>query len=336
MGRPISLFPTYSQGENRNTNYALLVLKSVYEESPKLLAEVLGSSLGTQFAGSVGVSFEQQVKRGSSTPDAVIRQEAVEIHVEVKNYDWFYDDPMQRHLEGLAERPGLKALVALSNFQDGYEERFERYTEMCARQGKGVYFRALSFEDLLGYMQVLAESNDLSKHLTAMIQEYEEYLSSVGLLPDRSIILDVVNCAGSIDMQRDDGVYMCPRTGGAYAHRRCKYFGAYKNKAVSLVAEILGVVLADGTRVEEMSVAWTNGTQNQELMCQRASSALLKCGWNPPLQVFILGERHETHFKKDSMHGFRGSKKYFDVTRLDPRDAADLARKLNSEVWSAF
>ncbi len=336
MGRPVSTFTSYCQGENRHTNYALLMLKVLYDESPLLLAEVLGSSLATQFARATGVSFEQQVKQGNSTPDAIIRQEALEIHVEVKSYDWFYDDQMARHLESLGQKPGIKALVALSNFEDGYEERFERYTDMCAAQGSKVFFKALSFEDLLGSIQTLADNNELSKHLTSMITEYGDYLSSSGLLPNRRVMLDVVNCAGSIDMQHDDGVYMCPRTGGAYSHRKCRFFGAYKNKAVQFVADIQGVVLADGTATDEMDIAWTNGDQDTDLMKQRASDALLKHGWIPPLQVFVLGDRHETDFRKDSPKGMLGSKAYFDVTALEPADAEDLAEKLNGKKWTDF
>jgi hypothetical protein len=39
MTRPISLFSGYSQGENRTTNYCLLLLKMLYEENPKSLAD---------------------------------------------------------------------------------------------------------------------------------------------------------------------------------------------------------------------------------------------------------------------------------------------------------
>lgn len=40
MGAPITLFSGYSHGENRTTNYCLLVLKMLYEENPKLLGEI--------------------------------------------------------------------------------------------------------------------------------------------------------------------------------------------------------------------------------------------------------------------------------------------------------
>ena len=43
------------------------------------------------------------------------------------------------------------------------------------------------------------------------------------------------------------GVYACPDTGGAYTHKRARYFGAYEDKTVSWLFEIRAVVAVGGT-----------------------------------------------------------------------------------------
>lgn len=48
MSREVSLFSGYSQRENRTTNYCLLILKMLYEENPKFLAEVLSALVGEE------------------------------------------------------------------------------------------------------------------------------------------------------------------------------------------------------------------------------------------------------------------------------------------------
>ncbi|MEM1044224.1 MAG: hypothetical protein AAGI91_16570 [Bacteroidota bacterium] len=45
-GRPITLFSGYDQKENRVTNYAILLLRMLYRESPAYLAEALADLTG--------------------------------------------------------------------------------------------------------------------------------------------------------------------------------------------------------------------------------------------------------------------------------------------------
>ena len=98
MSKHISLFSGYSQGENRTTNYCLLLLKMLYEENPKFLAEVMTTLVGEELGEQIGVRFHQQVHKGSSTPDGLILQPAFTVYIETKNWDWFYDAQLEQHL----------------------------------------------------------------------------------------------------------------------------------------------------------------------------------------------------------------------------------------------
>ena len=60
MSRPINLFSGYSQRENRTTNYCLLLLKMLYEENPKFLAEVMSTLIGEDMGERPGRDAGQQ------------------------------------------------------------------------------------------------------------------------------------------------------------------------------------------------------------------------------------------------------------------------------------
>ena len=102
MSKPITLFSGYTQRENRVTNYCLLVLKMLYEENPKYLGEVLSALVGEDVADKIGVTFRQQERKASSAPDGLILQPSVTVYIETKNFDWFYDAQLERHLSALA------------------------------------------------------------------------------------------------------------------------------------------------------------------------------------------------------------------------------------------
>jgi hypothetical protein len=104
MASDITLFSGYSQKENRTTNYCLLVLRMLYEENPKFLAEVLSNLVDVDLADVVGVHFRQQQKKKGSVPDGLILQRPFTIYIETKSFDWFYDAQLEQHLDGLSTK----------------------------------------------------------------------------------------------------------------------------------------------------------------------------------------------------------------------------------------
>jgi len=331
MGQPISLFSGYNQGENRTTNYCLLLLKMFYEENPKFLGEVLSDLVSEDVGDRIGVKFRQQEKGTSSIPDGLIVQEPLTIYMETKHFDWFYDAQLENHLESLNERAGTKVLIALGNFESTDENRFEHVEKLCKDKYSGmVYFAPVTFEDFVG---AVSEVKHLPKNLADAVDDFRTYLDETSLLPAWPHFLDAVNCAGWPEQVRDHSIYMCPTTGGAYSHRRCKYFGMYRNKRVEVVALIEAVV--DLLSPDEHSLKWENvGRPEKELV---AEARQRHAGWRPgqyPARVFVLGTLHETDFCKDSPGGMWGPKQYFNVEKLAPEDAKDLAEKLHGKVWS--
>ncbi len=336
MSRQITLFSGYSQRENRTTNYCLLILKMIYEENPKFLAEVLTTLVGEELGERIGVKFRQQEKKASSIPDGLILQPAFTIYIETKNVDWFNDAQLENHLEALdAETPGFKVLIALSAFEGEEGDRFQRIRALCEGKYKNtIAFERVSFDD---FVQALNLPH-LPKNLADAVADFRDYLEEQNLLPSWESRLDVVNCAGLPNDVLLENVYICPATGGAYNHAKCKYFGMYRGKRVEKIAIIEAVVDLDDN--EKSKVKWHIVPGRDADFIQQARTKLQKLSQTRPRQypvrVFLLGQLHDTDFRKDTPKGMFGSKRYFDLAVLNPADAKELASRLSGKTWSQF
>lgn len=180
MSKQISLFSGYSHHENRTTNYCLLILKMVYEENPKFLGEVLGAVVGEGLGERIGVKFRQQERKKASTPDGLITQPAFTIYVETKNFDWFYEEQLENHLEALEqEESGLKVLIALAKFDETTSDRFDRIKVLCREKYKGkILFKEVTFEELTRALQL----SHLPKNLADAVIDFRAYLDEQDLL----------------------------------------------------------------------------------------------------------------------------------------------------------
>lgn len=333
MSKPITLFSGYSQRENRVTNYCLLVLKMLYEENPKYLGEVLSSLVGEDVSGKIGVDFRQQERKVASIPDGLIIQSPITVYIETKNFDWFYDAQLEAHLKALAtESPGLNLLLALGNFESATATRFAKIQTLCRdHYSSKVSFAAASFEDFLTALDV----QGLPKNLSDAIADLRDFLDEEDLLPSWQRYLDVVNCAGLPEDILVGGVYMCPATGGAYNHSRCKYFGMYRQKRVERVALIEAVVDVE-LGVDE-NLKWSNVDREPKQLCELARKKVTELRPDEgPTRIFVLGPLYETDFQKDSPGGMMGSKRYFDISGLQVKTAEQLADALKGKQWSAF
>lgn len=81
---------------------------------------------------------------------------------------------------------------------------------------------------------------------------------------------------------------MCPATGGAYNHSRCKYFGMYRQKRVERIALIEAVVDVE-LGVGEV-LKWSNIKRPAKHLCDLARRKVETLRpEDGPTRVFILG-----------------------------------------------
>jgi hypothetical protein len=336
MRRDISLFADYHQNENSTTNYCGLIMKILYEESPRRFEELLSILVKTDTNIIVGPTFAQQTKEEKSIPDLAITQKSFSIFFETKLTDWFYADQIERHISSLNSNAENKILFLLSNFEnDNPEEKFKNEIEKARLNN--IILQPLSFEDFVGSLEQVCNTD----YLKNLLGEFQIYLDRNGRLPKWKYLLDVVNCKGSFT-EIEEYVYMCPDTGGAYNHRRAKYFGAYASKKVADIFEIKAVVVL-GTNLENPTIKWKNESSIADnILISEAKEKLQKWQYrieenkSVPLQVFLLAQRESTDFVKETSGGMFSSKQYFWDIAVDCKTSTELANKLRGKKWGDF
>lgn len=335
MGREISLFADYHQKENSLTNYCGLLMKMLYEDSPRKFEELLATLLKTDTNIIVGPTFTQQTKAADSIPDLAITQKSFSVFFETKTTDWFYEDQINRHIAGFNQTTDDKILFLLSNFEnDNLNEQFQK--EIGEAKKNKIILQPLNFEDFVGSLEQVCNT----EYLKNLLDEFKIYLDRNGRLPKWKYLLDVVNCSGTLK-EIEQGVYMCPDTGGAYSHRRAKYFGAYASKKVGEIFEISAIVVIE-KNLSDAKIKWKNETTNDEILIEQAKQKIQIWQWridenkSVPLQVFLLSNKAETNFLKETTGGMLQSKKYFWDIAIDCTNSKELAKKLRDKNWGNY
>ena len=273
----------------------------------------------------------------------MISQQAFTVYIETKNYDWFYDEQLERHLVALDAEPlGVKVLLALAKFEGEYKSRFSNIEELCKdKYQQSIFFTATTFEDFLKSLQSLP----LSVALTETVNDFQQYLHSANLLPNWRGYMDVCNCAREVDNLIAAETYICPASGGAYSHQRCEYLGMYWEKGVWRMAAIRGVVdvyPSDAPDSEwETKVLWNNepdSLTNKDLsdLARQKFRAAYRTDTDWDARVFVLGTLYETAFKKNSPGGMLGKRYLYIRGNSSSESVAETAERLKGQPWSAF
>lgn len=335
MGRTISLFADYHGTENSVTNFCGLMLKLVYQESPKLFYQLLDILFeGEAEVPFCGPTFEQQKGKSKSIPDLEIRQESFQILVETKLTDWFHKDQLENHIAGFSDRVDSKILILLCNFEDkNYNQARQDFRDRMKKE-KNISAVEVTFEDLLKGLSEVCITPQLHEYLN----EFEEFLDRKALLPIWKHRLDVVNCGGTKNEILEDSVYMCPNRGGQYRHERARYFGTYWDKNVAYIYHIDAIVVCD-INFQGCELKWKNDINDpEEELFERAKAFIRKYRIGEikqnGLQVFLLSEQREVNFKKDTKGGLFGSKKYFAIS--EATDIDSCAKLIKGKKWSDF
>lgn len=254
MGKTISLFSGYSQKENRTTNYCLLAPKIIYEENPKFASEITSGLCGYDMSDDVGGKFRQQEKKRSIVPGALIRKNTFTIFIETINFDWFYDQQLENHLDAFnTEARDLEVLFTIGNSEGDIVKKFSYIKGLCDNVLKNnIFFLLVVLEDFIAANYLAT----LPQNISDTIKDLRTYLDEEGLLPSWKNLLDVINCAGLPDDVLIGKVYMCPAVGGSYSHDHCKYFGMYRHKKNEKISSNRAVVYVETS--SQSKLLWKN------------------------------------------------------------------------------
>ena len=356
MGKAISLFNDFKKGENTTTNYCGLMLKLIYNEVPTAFQNIIADLIAdSRWSFDILPEFNQQETKRlaeklakeqgnkqtskKSIPDLCLRQNSFVIYFENKLTDWHYDDQILRHLDGLIGEKGadVKILFLLSNEYDSdIDERIARGAERAEKYG--ILLKRITYQDLLDAIKHAVDEFKTSEYLKTFVNEFEEYLSNHDLLPLWRNRLDIVCCGGTSEEVEDDK-YICPESGGAYSHKRSKYFGAYWERNVNYIAEIAGVVTVRedefGERIYRMKYK-NDASLSDEKLIEMAQERFSRCKeWRfkevqgKELQIFVLENRKSLNYQKRTKGGLRAKTYHF--VKSDSIEA--VCKELDGQTW---
>lgn len=338
MSRQISYFADYHSGENSVTNYCGLMLKMVYDDSPikfeNLINDLL-APLGRSI--ELGARFNQQVKKKCSIPDLCISQKSFDIFFENKLSDWFHDGQLDGHLEAFGNSDINLLVLLCPDFKIDTEKAiYEKNVALQQNPNNKTYVICITYEDLVDILSKYCTTDFLS----IQFEEFLSFLDRKNLLSTWKDTLDVVNCAGSIDKIKA-GVYLCNDTKGAYKHKRAKFFGAYKDKAVKSISHIDAVISVTSIATNaDCEIKWKNVDKDNQDLINRAKGFVQEyCKkWDSciPIQVFLLSDTIDVDFKKSTKGGLFGSKLYFDDIAKGCNNTDDLAKVIDGKSWRDF
>ena len=332
----ISLFKvlTKLQRENTITNYCGLILKMIYKENPEIFAEIINDFLEEDYI-KINPIFEQQIKSGKSIPDMRIVQESFVIEFETKLYDWFHEDQLINHLNGMIEEDNnkyneKKVLFLLG--KDFKDENIENEFPLVLKKANdnNIKLKKITFENF--GMVIEENTTNMSSNLKNFVEEFKVLLDEQNLLEKWKYQLDVINCAQSIDKVRK-GYYICPNSGNAYSHKKSRYFGAYSNKKIDVIAEIRGIVIIrkDGA---EIKYKMKNSEEEEKILLEMAQKIIIEDNEeiDEEKQVFILENiKDNINFVKNTPGGLQTSKFYIDVKNIET--ISELELKTKNKTW---
>lgn len=333
----VSYFQRYSQRENHVTNNTLLVLRHLYEASPSKLQQVLRELLEDEQL-SLGPAFTQQIKGSRSVPDALIEQQPVRIYFETKLSQALDLDQLKRHIDSISSAASGNQEAVLIGLSTAPMLKADEDAVAEFAKGRSVVFRSVSFAQLVDAVQNACAAHETA--LRAMVDDFVDFLGGEGLLYASDDWLIMMPCGVSYAENQRFGVYY----DGAERPSRspCRFLGAYKDKRVSLVGEILAVVIAryDLGKVEILSCERGSATPD---MLDRVRQIIEATSYydlrTQEHRYFILDGFEPTDLRKITKGPVRGAQ-YLQLSSILGPDfkaqgAKDLAKQLAGRAFPA-
>jgi hypothetical protein len=165
----VTYFPRYTSNENAATNSTLHLFSQINQHSVERLSELL-TALFDDEELPLGITFEQQKRKGSSVPDGAIQQEPIHIVIETKVDASVDVSQLIRHCGTFTAGRTGNYLMLLTRDTVAPEQIIE-----VRKQAKafGATFKHITFEGLCEGLEDCAEDHEI--HLKRVVEDYREY-----------------------------------------------------------------------------------------------------------------------------------------------------------------
>ena len=308
----VSHFQVYSQRENHVTNNTLLVLRHFYQASPFKLERVLNSLLDEDF--KIGLSFEQQVRGDKSVLDARILQPSLLIGVETKLYDNLWSDQIRRHIDSIAtsREAGAPATFLVALTKEPAPTIDLKQMEIYAK-GKAITFKTVTFSQIIESLREACA--EYEQNLISILEDYESFVESQGLLDDRGKRIVVFPCGTSYKENEKFCLYY--EGPERPSKRGCKFIGIYRSKIVSLVGEISSILTCKlaNEHLELIEVELGRATDDQQKRIYEVIKTTNYYDLSGPQRYYLADEFYETKLQKTSKGGLWGYK-YLNIPEI--------------------
>lgn len=309
----VHYFQRYHQKENVVTNNTLLLFSRLYNYSPNKFKQFIDTL--TDIEINVGVDFSQQNKSKSSVPDGIVTQSSFKIVIETKLWDNFSNHQLTSHLDEFNnEKKQILLALAPEYISDNQKNNMiKEVSDYNSLHKKNINFVNVTFKKIIEtYREVIF---DYDVELKDIIDDFEDFCSLFGLLPNNSPRMLVIACGWTLHHNFQCNVYYDPDDRG---YSRCTHLGIYKDKRVQGIGKIENIVTAHIDSNGKLIVkSTTNGkvTQEQEQnIIDIVNAAKKDLGWNisEGHKFFCVDKFHDTAFWKNTPNGLFG-RRYFDI-----------------------
>lgn len=320
----VTRFPHYHQTENVVTNHVMVMLRMLYEASPKLLEALLRALCAEEV--TVGPRFSQQVHGAHSVPDGLIAQDPLAVFVETKLGSLPDPGQLARHCQTIVDRlPGRKGsfLLSLTSGRSGQTIPRE-VADMAVAHGVSVV--PVTFGELVDQ---LAELPVVDLALRETLQEFADFVFAQNLVPREGQVMVAMLTGTSWRDNLAHGVYYEP-IDRSPKHARAAFLGLYHDKQVSHVGRIVTAVgaMQDDTGVMVFDDPETGTLDDRGRQAIRDVVAAAQA-YYPGLEAcrhryYVVDGFAPTNFRKVSGGGMMGHR-YFDIESLAGRRLPERA-----------
>ena len=202
----VTYFPRYTSNENAATNSTLHLFSQINQHSVERLRELLTALFDDEVL-PLGISFEQQKRRGSSVPDGIIQQEPIHIVIETKVDAGVDIAQLIRHCGTFTSGRTGNYLMLLT--RDAVPD--EQIADVRSKaKDYGATFKHITFEELCKGLEDCAEDHET--HLKRVVEDFRDYCSEMGFLPDRRKWLRIVPCGDTVTLNARWHVEVVPES----------------------------------------------------------------------------------------------------------------------------